>query len=42
MKLHLQYVKISGPKPPISYKPDSTDNMKPESKSDPLKVYIKT
>ena len=42
MKLQLQEYKTRGTAPPISYKPDPTVGMKPETKSDYLKVDIKT
>ena len=42
MKLQLQEYKTRGTVPPISYKPDPTVGMKPKTKSDYLKVDIKT
>ena len=42
MKLHLQELKNRGLEPPISYNPESTISMKPDSKSYYLKIDIKT
>ena len=42
MKLQLKELNTRGTVPPISYKPYSIFNMKPDSDSDSLKVYMKT
>ena len=42
MKLHLQELKTRVPAPNISYKTDPTVGINPASKSDFLKVDVKT